>query len=138
MVQTLMDETRKLPARLRESFVRQWRRSLVKKALAMIKYVETETYVLCVCHWSMLFTIKIIPFFRLVTLAQEKEKDLITSTMNALALYHMLDFTIVLTPGREIKTWYGTICRCSFSEITVKQTPLLSPPHMYIIRFNKK
>ncbi|KAI9359035.1 hypothetical protein BD770DRAFT_320178 [Pilaira anomala] len=43
MVQTLIDETRKIPARMRESYVRQWRRSLVRRALAMIKFVQDET-----------------------------------------------------------------------------------------------
>lgn len=43
MVQTLLDETRRIPPRVRESYVRQWRRSLVKRALAMIKFVEDET-----------------------------------------------------------------------------------------------
>lgn len=43
MVQTLLDETRRIPARIRESYVRQWRRSLVRRALAMIKFVQDET-----------------------------------------------------------------------------------------------
>jgi hypothetical protein len=43
MVQTLLDETRRIPTRMRESYVRQWRRSLIKRALAMIKFVEDET-----------------------------------------------------------------------------------------------
>lgn len=43
MVQTLLDETRKIPARMRESYVRQWRRSLVRKALAMVKFIQDET-----------------------------------------------------------------------------------------------
>lgn len=43
MVQTLLDETRRIPPRLREAYMRQWRRSLSKKALAMIKFVEDET-----------------------------------------------------------------------------------------------
>ena len=43
MVQTLIDELRRIPIRMRESYIRQWRRCLVKKALAMIKFVEDET-----------------------------------------------------------------------------------------------
>ncbi|KAI9485699.1 MAG: hypothetical protein EXX96DRAFT_16551 [Benjaminiella poitrasii] len=43
MVQGLLDETRRLPVRLRESYIRQWRRTLVRKALAMIKFVQDET-----------------------------------------------------------------------------------------------
>lgn len=43
MVQVLLDETRKVPARIRESYVKQWRRLLVRKALAMIKFVQNET-----------------------------------------------------------------------------------------------
>jgi hypothetical protein len=43
MVQTLLDETRRIPTRMRESYVRQWRRTLVRRALAMIKFVQDET-----------------------------------------------------------------------------------------------
>lgn len=43
MVQTLLDETRKVPTRMREAYVRQWRRTLVRRALAMIKFVQDET-----------------------------------------------------------------------------------------------
>ncbi|KAI8641515.1 hypothetical protein BD408DRAFT_345896 [Parasitella parasitica] len=43
MVQTLLDETRRIPTQMRESYVRQWRRLLIKRALAMIKFVQDET-----------------------------------------------------------------------------------------------
>ncbi|KAI7902653.1 uncharacterized protein BX663DRAFT_435125 [Cokeromyces recurvatus] len=43
MVQTLLDEAHRLPVRLRESYIRQWRRVLVRRALAMIKFVQDET-----------------------------------------------------------------------------------------------
>ncbi|KAI7870629.1 hypothetical protein BDF14DRAFT_1720777 [Spinellus fusiger] len=41
-VQTLLDETRKVPARMREAYIQQWRHLLVRKALALIKWVEKE------------------------------------------------------------------------------------------------
>ncbi|CAO3631329.1 unnamed protein product [Mucor hiemalis] len=81
MVQVLLDETRKVPARIRESYVKQWRRSLVRKALAMIKFVQDETPVI---------------------LGQPLDRDLVTRTMNALALYNMLDFTIVLSQAEKL------------------------------------
>lgn len=82
MVQTLLDETRRIPTRMRESYVRQWRRSLIKRALAMIKFVEDETPVI---------------------LCQPTDNDLTTRIMNALALYHMPDFTIVLTQAEKLR-----------------------------------
>ncbi len=43
MVQSLLEEVRRIPTRLRESYIKQWKRSLVKRALALIKYIEDET-----------------------------------------------------------------------------------------------
>ncbi|KAF7721095.1 hypothetical protein EC973_005413 [Apophysomyces ossiformis] len=42
IVQNLLDETRKVPTRLREGYVRQWHRGLVKRGLALVKYVQEE------------------------------------------------------------------------------------------------
>ncbi|EPB90790.1 hypothetical protein HMPREF1544_02368 [Mucor circinelloides 1006PhL] len=82
MVQTLLDETRRIPTRMREAYLRQWRRSLIKRALAMIKFVQDETPVI---------------------LCQPSDNDLATRIMNALALYHMSDFTIVLTQAEKLR-----------------------------------
>ncbi|CAO0793792.1 unnamed protein product [Mucor circinelloides] len=82
MVQTLLDETRRIPTRMREAYLRQWRRSLIKRALAMIKFVQDETP---------------------VVLCQPSDNDLATRIMNALALYHMSDFTIVLTQAEKLR-----------------------------------
>ncbi|CEP14529.1 hypothetical protein [Parasitella parasitica] len=82
MVQTLLDETRRIPTRMRESYVRQWRRLLIKRAMAMIKFVQDETPVI---------------------LCQPTDNDLTTRIMNALALYHMSDFTIVLTQAEKLR-----------------------------------
>ncbi|KAI8076621.1 uncharacterized protein B0P05DRAFT_133657 [Gilbertella persicaria] len=48
MVQTLIDEMRRIPVRMRESYIRQWKRCLVKRALAMIKFVEDETHLIMI------------------------------------------------------------------------------------------
>ncbi|CAO3630967.1 unnamed protein product [Mucor fragilis] len=82
MVQTLLDETRRIPTRMREAYLRQWRRSLIKRALAMIKFVQDETPMI---------------------LCQPSDNDLTTRIMNALALYHMSDFTIVLTQAEKLR-----------------------------------
>ncbi|KAL0074626.1 hypothetical protein J3Q64DRAFT_1649067 [Phycomyces blakesleeanus] len=42
LVQTLLDETRKVPTRMREAYIQQWRHLLIRKALALIKWVEEE------------------------------------------------------------------------------------------------
>ncbi|KAI8373900.1 hypothetical protein BD560DRAFT_90525 [Blakeslea trispora] len=82
MVQALIDELHQIPVRMRESYIRQWRRYLVKKALAMIKFVEDETRVI---------------------ISQPSDNDLVTRVMNALVLYDMSDFTIVLTQAEKLK-----------------------------------
>ncbi|CAO3592733.1 unnamed protein product [Absidia cylindrospora] len=43
MVKTLIDETFQLPSRLREPFIRQWRRGLIKRATCLAKFIEVET-----------------------------------------------------------------------------------------------
>ncbi|KAI8379106.1 uncharacterized protein BYT42DRAFT_495486, partial [Radiomyces spectabilis] len=45
MVQNLLDDLRKIPARMREAYIRQWRRWLIRYAVALIKYVDEEMYV---------------------------------------------------------------------------------------------
>ncbi|KAI8997409.1 hypothetical protein BDB01DRAFT_36517 [Pilobolus umbonatus] len=43
MVQTLLDETCTIPTRMREAYVKHWRRCLVRRSMAMIKFVQDET-----------------------------------------------------------------------------------------------
>ncbi|KAG1055613.1 hypothetical protein G6F46_004173 [Rhizopus delemar] len=83
MVQSLLEEVRRIPTRLRESYIKQWKRSLVKRALALIKYIEDET---------------------LAILGQVKVKEnFVKNVMNALSLYDLDDFTIVLTQAEKLK-----------------------------------
>lgn len=42
MVQSLLEEVRKIPAWLREAYIKQWKKSLIKRALAMIRFIEDE------------------------------------------------------------------------------------------------
>ncbi|KAG0170507.1 hypothetical protein DFQ30_002373 [Apophysomyces sp. BC1015] len=80
MVQTLLDETRKVPTRLREAYVRQWHRALIKRGLALIKYVQEEGY---------------------------RVEDMATRIIDALALDGWEDLSIVLTQAEKLKP--GTI-----------------------------
>ncbi|KAI8968441.1 hypothetical protein BDF20DRAFT_827777 [Mycotypha africana] len=43
MVESLIEETQKLPVRMREAYMRQWKRLVVRKAVALIKFVQNET-----------------------------------------------------------------------------------------------
>ncbi|KAI8337006.1 hypothetical protein BC941DRAFT_353048, partial [Chlamydoabsidia padenii] len=43
MVKALIDETFQLPCRLREPYIRQWRRGLIKRATCLVKFIEVET-----------------------------------------------------------------------------------------------
>ncbi|KAI7853340.1 hypothetical protein BDC45DRAFT_442171 [Circinella umbellata] len=42
MVKSLLDEIRIIPTRLREAYVRQWRRWLVRRAIAFIQFSKNE------------------------------------------------------------------------------------------------
>ncbi|CEJ02232.1 hypothetical protein RMCBS344292_16243 [Rhizopus microsporus] len=83
MVQSLLEEVRKIPAWLREAYIKQWKKSLIKRALAMIRFIEDEM------HMSLQH--------------QKPREDLVSSVMNALSLYHMADFTIILTQAEKLK-----------------------------------
>ncbi|CEJ02418.1 hypothetical protein RMCBS344292_16424 [Rhizopus microsporus] len=83
MVQSLLEEVRKIPAWLREAYIKQWKKSLIKRALAMIRFIEDEM------HTSLQH--------------QKPREDLISSVMNALSLYHMADFIIILTQAEKLK-----------------------------------
>ncbi|CAO3703819.1 unnamed protein product [Rhizopus stolonifer] len=82
MVQDLLDEVRRIPESLREAYIKQWKKSLVKRALAMIKYVEDET---------------------LVILQTKGKENFVKHIMNALSLSHLDDFTILLTQAEKLK-----------------------------------
>ncbi|KAI9300835.1 hypothetical protein BJ944DRAFT_170162, partial [Cunninghamella echinulata] len=43
MVQKLVEETFALPNKIRESYIRQWRRGLIKRATALVKFIQDET-----------------------------------------------------------------------------------------------
>lgn len=43
MVKALIDATFQLPCRLREPYIRQWRKGLVKRATCLVKFIEVET-----------------------------------------------------------------------------------------------
>ncbi|ORZ23156.1 hypothetical protein BCR42DRAFT_318719 [Absidia repens] len=43
MVKALINETFQLPSRLREPYIRQWRRGLIKRATCLAKFIEVET-----------------------------------------------------------------------------------------------
>lgn len=42
MVRALLDDVRDIPARLREAYVQQWRRLLVRRAVAFVKFIKKE------------------------------------------------------------------------------------------------
>ncbi|KAI9016570.1 hypothetical protein CLU79DRAFT_318362 [Phycomyces nitens] len=92
LVQTLLDETRKVPTRMREAYIQQWRHLLIRKALALIKWVEEEA--------------------RCFPLVQSNSggssdaqmtKDIVTHLMDALELNNWTDFSIILTQAEKLK-----------------------------------
>ncbi|CAO3617746.1 unnamed protein product [Cunninghamella blakesleeana] len=43
MVQKLVQETFALPNKIRESYIRQWQRGLIKRAISLVKFIQDET-----------------------------------------------------------------------------------------------
>lgn len=63
------------------------------------KFISNHLFSAQVIHFVSFFLF----FFSPVILCQPIDKDLTTKIMNALALYNMLDFTIVLTQAEKLR-----------------------------------
>ncbi|KAI8081719.1 C9orf72-like protein family-domain-containing protein [Halteromyces radiatus] len=101
MIQSLLDETFQLPTRMREAYIRQWRRGLIKQATALVKFIEDETSAILAQSSSSPSTG--------TSSANMTESTVSTSSlvpssmMDALGINSWQDFLVILTTADKLR-----------------------------------